>query len=80
MRYSYKCSTKNCSYSDVFQYSINDNLPNSLDCPKCGGDMERDIRADLLSTSTTIPDNCRALKMDNEMNYSKMSRDQKTFY
>lgn len=80
MYYTYTC--EECSLSETHEFSLNEKLPKRLDCPNCGAEksMFHDIGADLSSTATQIPDSFKSHKMDYEMNFNKMSRDQKRFY
>jgi len=80
MRYTYTC--EECNLSETHEFSLNEELPKRLDCANCGAkkSMYHDIRADLSTTSTKIPDHFKAHKMDSEMNYTKMHREQRTFY
>ena len=78
MTYTYTCN--NCKDSKELALSFKDTLPSELICSKCSGIMKHNFIMDVSSTITKIPDHFKALKLDKELNYTKIPRDKRRFY
>lgn len=76
MFYDFICS--NCGHKDIHIQSIKDEMPDSKECPMCGGDLKYDW-GQVTQSSIHIPDHMKATSSP-ELDFNKMPRDRKTYY
>ena len=77
MIYPYKC--KECGTEYDHMQSINDDLPKTIECEECKGDMVHDI-ANNLPSAFKIPYHMKATHNEIRPSYTKMQPNEKKLY